>query len=183
MTTDAPAKSRSLYDIGADLMALEDLLIECGGDISDEVAAEAIDRWLADIESDLAGKVDNYAGLIKGLEARAETRKVEAERMRARAKVDENAAGNLKKRLMETLKALNIPKVEGARFTVAVQRNGGRPGLDFSENADIETAPEWAFETVTTRRWQTDAIRERLAAGEDLGFVAVREPGFGLRIR
>jgi len=178
-----PNKNRSLYDIPADLTALEDLLVECGGDVSDELAAAAIERWMADLSTDLSTKADNYAALIRTLEARAATRKAEAERMRDRARVDENAAKGLKTRLMEAMRAINVAKVEGDRFTVAVQRNGGRPALVFSDDADIESAPEWAFETVTSRRWATDAIRSRITEGEDIGFASIAIPGFGLRIR
>jgi hypothetical protein len=50
---------RSLFEIGDDLLALHDLLSECGGELPDAEAEAAIDEWLAETEGDLFKKVDS----------------------------------------------------------------------------------------------------------------------------
>jgi len=40
--------SRTLFDISEDLLALEQILDEVGGDISDAEAEHAVDKWLRD---------------------------------------------------------------------------------------------------------------------------------------
>jgi hypothetical protein len=182
-----PNKARTLYDIAADLLALESALIDAGGVIDDDETAATVDAWFDGLHEDLAAKVDDYAALIRTIEARAEARRDEAARMTARARVDENAARALKERLRDALRGLGIPKVETRRFTVSVQRNGGKAAMVFTDDADVTTAPEWAKRTETRTVWDKDAIRERLEKADDpteaVPFARLQKPGFGLRIR
>jgi hypothetical protein len=62
--------NRTIYDISADLAALESILHENGGDVSDANAEAALAEWERELESDLFGKVDRYCSLIAELEAR-----------------------------------------------------------------------------------------------------------------
>jgi len=48
----------------------------------------ALVEYVGELEQDLRGKVDNYAALITAMNARAEVRKAEADRLYHRAKVD-----------------------------------------------------------------------------------------------
>lgn len=181
-----PIKTRTLYDITSDLLAMEDLLIEVGGVIEDDATAKVVDDWLDGLNDDLVGKADNYAALIRTIEARAAQRREEARRMTERARVDENAARALKDRLRDAMMAMAVPKIEGPRFTVAVQKNGGKPALVFADDADVRTAPDWAKQTVTTIEWNKDAVRERIETADSpdaVPFAHLAHPGYGLRIR
>ena len=54
----------TLVKIGADIRALEDLLFEMGGELTDGEAEKAIDGWLAELGDSLAEKLDSYAIVI-----------------------------------------------------------------------------------------------------------------------
>ena len=82
--------SRSLFNITEDLLALERILFETGGDITDPAVAEVVDSWFDELQGDLGQKVENYCQLIKDVEIRASNRKREEERMRRLRQVDEN---------------------------------------------------------------------------------------------
>src|SRR4249920_49552 len=90
----------TLYEISADLQALEELLTEVGGEIPDEQAEAAIDAWLEETGTATKDKVDNYCGLIRELEARRDARKAEAQRLADRSRIDANAVDRLKGRLL-----------------------------------------------------------------------------------
>ena len=82
--------NRTIYDISADLAALETILHENGGDITDPQAADALAEWERELETDLAGKVDRYCALIAEMEVRAAARRAEAERLVDLAKADKD---------------------------------------------------------------------------------------------
>ena len=90
--------TRTIWDISADMAALESLLWESGGEITPQVD-QAITAWEAEIQGDLHGKLENYARLIHELEARSKARADEAKRIAALAKADATAAENLRERL------------------------------------------------------------------------------------
>lgn len=169
----------TLYEIGSDLHALEALLTEIGGDITEEAAERAIDAWLAEAHANLKAKADNYCGLIQELSARAKARKEESDRLATRARVDENAAKRLKDRLQFFLEAHDIPKLETARFKLSVQANGGVAPLILDVPAD--QVPE-DFCKVRVEP-DNKTIREALDAGKALPFAHLGQRGTSLRIR
>ena len=79
---------RTLLDITDDVRALDDILAENGGDLSDPQIESILSQWETDLEGDLEAKLDSYAALITEWEARAEMRSVEAARLAKRAKTD-----------------------------------------------------------------------------------------------
>ncbi len=108
-----------LHEIAGNFLALEALLFESDGELT-----PTIEEWMKENEGDLATKADNYAALITEWETESARWKAEAERYAARAKTLENSAKRLKERLNQQLIELGKAKVEGPRFTVAVQNNG-----------------------------------------------------------
>lgn len=179
---------KTLYEIGGDLAALEALLEEVGGDVTDEQAEAAIEAWLEELHSDRDVKIDNYCGLIRNFEAMAEARKAEAKRMRDMATADENRAERLKSRLKEFFESRGLGKVATPRFTVAVQKNGGKAPLWIAP--DYEESPELLPDhlqkiTISPDR---DKIREECHAlngvwDENVLVAEIRESGTHLRIR
>jgi len=109
--------TRRLYEIAGDVLAMEDLLLETGGEWTPEVEA-----LFAEVEGSLESKVDSYAALIREFELDAEKWKAEEERVAAHRKARDNAAKRLKARLVEELVRIGREKVETDRFKVAVQR-------------------------------------------------------------
>lgn len=156
----------TLYEIGEDLDALDALLAEVGGDVSEEEAEAAIDAWLQETAQARDEKLDRYAALIREKEARAAARQQEADRMATLAATDTNAARKLKTRLCDFLLSQGIKKVDTPRFRISVSGNGGKQGV--SVNVPVEDLPADLRETRTTVLPLTDLIRERLEAGEAL---------------
>lgn len=173
--------NQTLYQIADDLRALEALLVEAGGDISSPEALAAVEAWEAELSTNLAGKVDNYCGLITEIEIRAAARQAESDRLRDLARVDDNAAKALRERLLFILQTRNVPKVDTERFRVSVAKNGGKAPLDVRVGPD--ELPAWAVKKRTVVETDKDAIRARLEAGESLPFASIMERGTRLVIK
>jgi hypothetical protein len=172
---------QTLLDITDDLSALDDLLAENGGDVTDPAVAAAVDRWFAELDGALEAKADGYAALITTMRQRAEVRKAESDRLARRAKQDEASARFLADRLKSALEQRGVKKLETARFRIGVAGNGGLQPLDLRVPA--EQLPEWARRTVVNVSADTEAIRRRLEAGERLEFANLMPRGTRLTIK
>lgn len=170
--------NRTLLDITEDLQALDDLLTEAGGDITGVEAT--VDAWLAELEQDLKGKVDNYAALITAMNARAEVRKAEADRLYHRAKVDSNNAKFLRERLKCSLEQRGISKLETARYKVGVSKAGGATPLIIP---DPTAVPADFIRVTEIREPDKDAIRKALESGQQVAGAALGIRGTYLAIR
>ena len=61
-----PKPSRRLFQIGQDYLALEELLLESGGEVTPEV-----EELMAEVQGSLEQKVEGYCSLIKEWEGDA----------------------------------------------------------------------------------------------------------------
>jgi hypothetical protein len=77
---------RTLFEISTDLLALYDRIEELGGDVTAPDVEQAIDAWFERLSHERDEKLDNYAALIRELEARAQARRDEAKRLADRAR-------------------------------------------------------------------------------------------------
>ena len=169
----------TLYDITSDMRAIDQLLDECGGDVSDERVLQAIENWIAELDTNLRDKVDGYAAYVSELLAKAAARRAESKRLATLAKYNENAAERLKERLMWALQERDIKKVETPRYVVSWQNAGGKVGLDVQIPAEqlpmkyqkIEYSPA------------NDSIRNDLEQGIEIEGCTLTERGTVLRIR
>lgn len=173
--------SRTLFQITDDLAALDDLLDEVGGDVSDPRVAAAVEAWMAELDSDLNRKVDGYAAFITELEARSESRSKEAARLAARAKSDANKAGFLKERLRLALQSRKIKKLETDRYLVTVATNGGKQPLDIHDPNAVP--PEYREIIPQTWELNADKIRAALADGMEVPGAILMDRGTHLRIK
>ncbi|MDH4139044.1 MAG: siphovirus Gp157 family protein [Coriobacteriia bacterium] len=167
-----------LLQITDDMQALDDLLAEVGGDVTDPKVSEIVDAWFAEIDANLTGKVDNYAALITSIRARADIRRAEAERLARRAQVDEASADWLAARLLAALDARGMKKLETDRYAVSVVGNGGKAPLLL----DGEVPADWT-KTVTRTEPDKERIRLAIEAGQALPFARLGERGKRLAIR
>lgn len=124
-------RARSLYEITAELLELDDALMAYAADHDGDITpvADEIDRLLAALGEDLERKVDSYAALVVSRRQMAAARRTTAAQMRAVADREDRAADLLEERLLAALTALKRQKVVTERFTVAVHRNGGKDPL------------------------------------------------------
>lgn len=174
-------KTATLYEIREDLAALDDLLAEVGGDVSEADVEAAVDAWLAESGEAMRSKIDSYAALIRTVEARGAARKAEADRLRALATTDENTVKRLKGRLLWFFQDREIPTLDTDRFRISVSQNGGATPVVL--RVAPEDLPEDWRTSVVTYRAETDRIRAALERGEALPFAALGERGSHIRIR
>jgi hypothetical protein len=169
----------TLYDISDDLLALESILIEAGGDVTDPEADQAVDNWLAELGSARDEKIDAYCSLYREFDLRAKAREEEATRLFNLASADLNAARRLRERLLYFFELHRISKLETERFRLTVAANGGALPLF------VDCEPEALPEDYQRVRIEADkaAIREALESGAPLDFARLGERGRHLRIR
>lgn len=164
----------------AHLRALEDLLSEVGGDVTEAEAEAAIDAWLKEADAPLQAKLDGYGVVIREFELRAAARKAEADRIAALANTDANNSRRLKERLRWFFEAEGIDKIETSRFKFALASNGGKAPVIL--HCEPEALPEWAKRVTVTP--DMEAIRGEIETrGESLEFAEIGERGKHLRIR
>lgn len=174
---------RSLFDISDDLLALADLLVEVGGDVSDDEAGAALESWFDGLGDERDRKIDSYCGLIQEMTARSKAREDEAKRLQRLSIVDFNAVKRLKDRLKAFLDLHEIKKLETACFKISVAKNGGVAPLvypsDWEEYPEL-APPEWQKRITTVN---LTALREAVEAGQEIPGCSLAERGTHLRIK
>lgn len=174
--------AKTLFEIGEDLEALERLIEEAQGDISDPAAAEAVEAWFKEIADNQGGKIDNYCSLIRKWEGQAVAAKAEAEQYAKAAQVRANRVRALKDRLKLYMEVTHQVKIETPTGrTVAIQKNGGVAPMEVKPDLNPLTIPEkYQLKTISMNG---PAVRAALEAGETLDFARLNERGTSLRIR
>lgn len=169
---------RSLYSITEDLLALDQLIEDAEGDITD--VEEVVNEWFGELGDELEIKLDNYAAYIRELEARAKVRKEESDRLASRARTAKNNADFLKGRLQWFFEMRSLKKMETPRFTLTLQKNGGK--LPLLIDVETEKLPE-IYQLPQPPIADKDAIRAALEEGEEIEGCALGERGQSIRIR
>ncbi len=149
----------SLYQLTEEVKALDDLLVEQGGDVSEGAAGQTLERWAQEYQWALAVKIDAYGEFHRNLEAQAAALDEEIKRLRARKEAVENRAQRLLDLAKFSMERLQLRKLEGTKFTIGLQRVGGKDPVEVLVNA--EALPEGY------RRTQIliDADKEKIRAG------------------
>lgn len=167
----------SLYAIQNEITEIVETILDGGEDCAE--AQAALNEHLAGLDAALDEKADSYAALIRHLEARADARRGEAQRMRDLATADDDLAERLKTRLKEAMQATGRTKLETARFRLSVSQNGGvQPLAVTCEAADLPT--ELTTVTVAANK---AAIRAALEAGTAIPGCELLPRGTSLRIK
>ena len=125
--------SGTLMEISAEFMRLHDMIVESEGELYEEAMAE-IQLLLNKCDGKLNDKLDNYCALIRELEARAQIRTDEADRIRKRATMDRKASENLKRYLATGLEAMEMKSVDTPRFKITLGGTGGKQKLLLKED-------------------------------------------------
>ena len=173
--------ARTLYEIGSDMQALEALLLENDGDISDVSVSIAVEAWERELETNLTGKVDAYVRLIADIEARADARLVESNRIAALVKADTKAADALRERLRFIFETKGLKPVQTDHFKVSLVNNGGKAPLHI--RVGMDELPSWAVKSETILSVNKDAIRAALTDGKEVSFASIGERGNRISIK
>ena len=107
----------TLYELKEMYLNLMDLDLE----------GEELGKALENIDDEIEVKAENYAGLIKNLEAEADAYKKEIERMSKIKKSLESRASLLKSNLEQAMIELDKKKFKTNLFSFNIQRNA--PGI------------------------------------------------------
>lgn len=158
----------NIYEISAEYMRLQTAL-ENGEDV-----AEALDE----IKDALEVKADNYARIIRNLEAENEARRKEIQRQRDRVASNENSIEWLKNNLAAFMRLEGKLKFKTELFSFGISKNGGKAPLV------LDVAPEELPEVLLKpREPDKEAIRKYIEETGDLTYAHLEERGEGLRIR
>ncbi|MFB2839784.1 siphovirus Gp157 family protein [Floridanema evergladense] len=176
---NTPVQRRTLFNISDDISELTSLLDEIEAD--DIESEQLITNWLENLGSERDRKLDNYAALITELEAKAEVRKQEAQRLAKLAASDERKAAMLKERLKWFFEINKLKTVETARYKLSLTKSGGKPPLILDDGISPTDLPQ-KFQKLHVEPDKT-AIRTALEAGEELDFAYLGDRNSTIRIR
>lgn len=158
---------RSLYEIGDDLSALEELLTDTDGEIPEGEIGAAIEEWFDRLGEERDEKIRRYCALIAMMTFGAENCEEEARRLGKLKRANENGAKRLKDRLKAFFEAHGIQKLDLRTFKPRIQVNSNAPLiLPPQWQSEPASAPE-AFHKVTIEL-NTLAIKEALGGGMKL---------------
>ena len=142
----------------------------------EDIDLQCILDTLEGIDGEIEEKADNYAKIIKELEAKQEAKKKEAERLLKDAKTLENRIKYLKNSLQEAMNKTGKRKFSTDLFTFSIVKNGGKQAVVIDGDVPI-TYMRKVMEN------DTDKIRQALEAGEELSFASLKPRGESLRIK
>lgn len=118
MTTQTTKHALSLYDLGDEVLALDDLAAMDDGEWTPELAQ------LADeVLEKLVTKADSFGGYVRDLELRESLLDAEVQRLTVRKKAIANRVAWMKRYGCLVLQRMGRPRVEGTLFTLALQNN------------------------------------------------------------
>ena len=160
----------TLYELTGQYRELLDMA-ECG-DVDPDVLRDTLEAVGGEIED----KAENYACIIKQLEADAVALKTEEDRMAARRKSIENNIKNMKQTLQNVMYATGKTKFKSNLFSFWIQKN---PSSLFI--ADMDRVPE-RFMIPQPDLPDNTAIREYLKEHGDQSWAQLQQ-GESLRIR
>ncbi|MEX2345291.1 MAG: siphovirus Gp157 family protein [Balneolaceae bacterium] len=173
-TVQKPSTKESLFSIGEHFYALESLLIENEGEITDE-----IDQWLSEYQAKEEHKLDAYCYLIQKFEEIA----AEAKRLADRSSSYNKKAKNLKDRLKLYMENRGREKIETPRFTISVCRNGGQLPIKLHEDVTEDKLPDQFVQIF--RNPDLTSLREAIVSGDEqaMRFAKVLPRGTHIRIK
>ena len=141
----------------------------------ENIEDSAIMDTIKAIDEDLEDKADNYARIIKELQAEAKKFEAEKKRLEDRQKAMENRAKLLNNHLYDSMKLTGKTKFKTGLFSFGIQKNGGLQPIEI----DADHVPDEYMK----KEPDNTLIRQALKEGKELPFVTLKEYGDHLVIR
>jgi len=163
----------TLYQIAAEYRAITDVLMDSGCDdqtLKDTLEGEA---WPLEL------KAQNYAFVIRNMEASADAIKAAEQQMAERRKSIEKRAEYLKERLKGAMELAKMQKIECPHFAISIAKNP--PSVDIYEQGLIPSEYMKTPEPPPPAPDKT-AIKEAIKAGKEVPGAALKQ-GTSLRIK
>ena len=162
----------TLYELKENYRAVLDMMED------EDVDQGAILTTLEAISDTIDVKAENYAIVIKELQAEAEKLKKEEERLKRRRQTIENNINTMKLNLQEAMVLTDKRKIKTEHFTIGIQKNGGALPV----HIDNEDALPERFKVYTWKP-DTEQLRNYLEIMGTQSFAHLGERGESLRIR
>ena len=164
----------TIYELTSDYLNLLELAED------PDIDEQAFMDTLEGIEGALEDKADNYAKIMRMLEADTKGIKAEEDRLSARRKTIENNIKRMKQSLQYAMEATGKTKFKTQLFSFNVQNN---PASVVMNEPDVANIPE-RFIKYKDPDIDRKAIKDAIKAGdEDAMAIAHMEQTKGLRIR
>lgn len=162
----------TLYELKENYRAVLDLMED------EEADQEAVADTLSMITDDIEEKAENYAIIMKELEAEADKLKKEEDRLKKRRQAIENNINTMKLNLQEAMVLTDKRKIKTEHFTIGIQKNGGALPV----HIDNEDALPERFKVYSWKP-DTEQLRNYLEIMGTQSFAHLGERGESLRIR
>ena len=163
----------TLYELTADYEGL--LAMAEDPDIDEQAFLDTLEG----IEGAIEDKADNYAKVIRSLEADAAACDAEAKRLRAKKQTIENNIKRMKSALQYSMQATGKTKFKTALFSFGIRKN---PASVVVDEPYLENIPE-RFLIQQEPTIDKKAMKDALKAGEDLTGLCHLEQTESLQIR
>lgn len=144
----------SLYRLTGDYLELLNMLED------DEIDEQVIMDTLEGLDGEIEYKADNYAKLIKSIEAMKDAITKETERLNYRKTIFDNRIKSLKNHLYNSMKITGKTKFTTELFSFNIQKNGGKRKLTI--DVDVELIPK-EYRIEQPDAIDGDKLREYLA--------------------
>ena len=162
----------TLYELKENYRAVLELMED------EEADQEAVADTLSMITDDIEEKAENYAIIMKELEAEADKLKKEEDRLKKRRQAIENHREQMKDILKSAMELIGKRKISTEHFTIVIQKNGG----SLPVHIDNEDALPERFKVYTWKP-DTEQLRNYLEIMGTQSFAHLGERGESLRIR
>ncbi len=161
----------TLYNITGDYLSLLEML-ENDGDIDPQILADTLEG----IEGEFEEKADEYAKIIRELDAEEDKFITEIKRMSSKMNAISNNSLRLKQHLYESMKATGKTKFKTGLFSFCIRKNGGQQPMEIVPGAEI---PDEYCKKIP----DNPKIRDALKNGKNLSFAMLKEYGDNLVIK
>lgn len=166
----------TLHEIVGDLRALDEILREVDGDITDPRAGQTVDQWLAQLHQDLETKVEGYCEFISAIQNRLAPRSAryqlvqeEAQRLKDLVASDERLILWLKSKLQSGLETLGIRRLETATHRVSIINQGGVPPVIILDETQVPDTYKTYLPQINKEALRKDLERGMTVPGAELG--------------
>ncbi len=163
----------TIYEITSDYLQLMQMMED------PELDPQTLADTMEGIEGELEDKADNYARVMKNMEADLNGIKAEIDRLSTRKKTIENNIKRMKEALQFSMETTGKTKFKTELFSFGIRKNAPAVVMD---EPYIENVPE-RFLKYSDPTINRSAIKEAIQNGEDLEGLAHLEQNSSLSIR
>ena len=163
----------SIYELTAEYLSLMEMAED------PDIDEQAFMDTLEGIEGALEDKADNYAKVIRNLEADAAACDAEAKRLRAKKQTIENNVKRMKGALQYAMQTTGKVKFKTPLFSFGIRKNPASVVIDTANVRDFPDEYIIESEPILDKK----ALKDALKAGEDLSGLCHLEQSESLSIR